>query len=309
MTMALITSATETEALNQRPLSTVAESSSKTTGDFSDVLNQAFSATSEDMDTIFEEAAKLFDLPVNLLKAVAKTESGFNPNAVSRSGAMGVMQLMPQTAKSLGVTDPFDARQNIIGGAKYLKSTLDQFGDVTLALAAYNAGPGSVMKYGGVPPFAETQDYVRKVASYMEGDDLLANQTVQTKGAVSDVVADIVKLSQMNRTASLLSGLNDSDSGTGLLGGLGSFGSVGSLLGSDDSDSLFGGDSYLNSLMGLGSGNINSMMSSLAMAAMASSYGGGSSYGMDQEGFSSLVQMLRIQMMMQADKAAGFMDL
>lgn len=116
--MALITSATETEALNQRPLSTVAESSSKTTGDFSDVLNQAFSATSEDMDTIFEEAAKLFDLPVNLLKAVAKTESGFNPNAVSRSGAMGVMQLMPQTAKSLGVTDPFDARQNIMGGAE-----------------------------------------------------------------------------------------------------------------------------------------------------------------------------------------------
>lgn len=308
--MALITSATETEALKQRQASAVTDRTAKKTEDFSDVLNQAFSAMSEDMDIIFEEAAKLFDVPVNLLKAVAKTESGFDPNAVSRSGAMGVMQLMPQTAKSLGVTDPFDARQNIMGGAKYLKSTLDQFGDVTLALAAYNAGPGNVLKYGGVPPFAETQNYVKKVASYMEGDDLLANQTVRTKGAVSDVVEDIVKLSQMNQTASLLSGLGGSGSSTGLLGGLGSFGSVGSLLGSDDSDSLFGGGSYLNSLMGLGSGNINSMMSSLAMAAMASSYGSGSgSYGMDQEGFSSLVQMLRIQMMMQADKAAGFMEL
>lgn len=307
--MALITTATETEALKQRQASAAADGSSKKTEDFSDVLNQAFSAMSEDMDAIFEEAAKLYGLPVNLLKAVAKTESGFNANAVSKSGAMGVMQLMPQTAKSLGVTDPFDARQNIMGGAKYLKSTLDQFGDVTLALAAYNAGPGNVQKYGGVPPFAETQNYVRKVASYMEGDDLLANQTVQTKGAVSDVVEDIVKLSQMNQTATLLgSGLSGSGSSAGLLGGLGSFGSVGSLLGSDDSDSLFGGGSYLNSLMGLGSGNINSMMSSLAMAAMASSYGSGS-YGMDQEGFSSLVQMLRIQMMMQADKAAGFMDL
>ena len=306
--MALITSATETEALSQYQASAASDRSSKKTEDFSDVLDQAFSATSEDMDTIFEEAAKLFDLPVNLLKAVAKTESGFDPNAVSRSGAMGVMQLMPQTARSLGITDPFDARQNIMGGAKYLKSTLDQFGDVTLALAAYNAGPGNVQKYGGVPPFAETQNYVRKVASYMEGDDLLANQTVQTKGAVSDVVADIVKLSQMNQTASLLGG--SLGGSTCLLGGLGGFGSVGSLTGSDDSDSLLGGGGYLNSLMGLGSGNINSMMNSLAMAAMASSYGGGSdSYGMDQEGFSSLIQMLRIQMMMQADKAAGFMEL
>lgn len=307
--MALITSATETEALGQRQTSAASDRSSNKTEEFSDVLNQAFSTVSEDMDSIFEEAAKLFDLPVNLLKAVAKTESGFDANAVSRSGAMGVMQLMPQTAKNLGVTDPFDARQNIMGGAKYLKSTLDQFGDVTLALAAYNAGPGNVQKYGGVPPFAETQNYVRKVASYMEGDDLLANQTVQTKGAAGDVVADIVKLSQLSQTASLLGGLGGSDSSAGLLGGLGSFGSVGSLLGSDDSGSLLGGGGYLNSLMGLGSGNINSMMSSLAMAAMASSYGGSDSYGMDQEGFSSLVQMLRIQMMMQADKAAGFMDL
>ena len=306
--MALITSATETEALSQYQASAASDRSTNKTEDFSDVLDQAFSATSGDMDTSFEEAAKLFDLPVNLLKAVAKTESGFDPNAVSRSGAMGVMQLMPQTARSLGITDPFDARQNIMGGAKYLKSTLDQFGDVTLALAAYNAGPGNVQKYGGVPPFAETQNYVRKVASYMEGDDLLANQTVQTKGAVSDVVADIVKLSQMNQTASLLGG--SLGGSTSLLGGLGGFGSVGSLTGSDDSDSLLGGGGYLNSLMGLGSGNINSMMNSLAMAAMASSYGGGSdSYGMDQEGFSSLIQMLRIQMMMQADKAAGFMEL
>ena len=92
----------------------------------------------EDMDSIFEEASALYQIPSKLLRAVAKAESGFNPKAVSKAGAMGVMQLMPGTARSLGVSDPYNARQNILGGAKYLKQNLDRFGgDVSLALAAY----------------------------------------------------------------------------------------------------------------------------------------------------------------------------
>lgn len=103
-----------------------------------------------------------------LLRAVVRAESGFNPNAVSSAGAQGLTQLMPATAAGLGVTDPFDPAQALDGGAKYLRSQLDAFGgDVTKALAAYNAGPGAVQKYGGVPPYAETQAYVQKILGYM----------------------------------------------------------------------------------------------------------------------------------------------
>lgn len=302
--MALITSAAE--AQRQQPVSAVGGSSSNKTGEFSDALDKAFSAISEDMDSIFEEAAALFDLPVNLLKAVAKTESGFNAGAVSGAGAMGVMQLMPQTAKSLGVSDPFDARQNIMGGAKYLRSVLDQFGDVSLALAAYNAGPGNVRKYGGIPPFAETQNYVKKVTSYMDDDSLMAGRSVLTGGATSSIASEMAALSQLNQMASALGG--DTLSG---IAGLGSYGSIGSLAGSDGSDSLmgFGGYGGFSNLLGLGSGNgLNGMLGGLATVMGASGYGNNDSYGMDQESFSSLVQMMRIQMMMQADRAAGFLE-
>jgi len=100
----------------------------------------------------------------SLVNAVARTESGMNPAATSRVGAQGIMQLMPATARALGVTDPYDPAANIRGGATYLRGLLDHFnGNVRLAVAAYNAGPGAVERYGGVPPFAETQQYVARV--------------------------------------------------------------------------------------------------------------------------------------------------
>jgi soluble lytic murein transglycosylase-like protein len=117
-----------------------------------------------EFDELIAEHAKANDLNPVLVRAVIQTESAFNPRAVSRVGAMGLMQLMPGTARDLGVEDPFDPEENIRGGTKYLRALLDRFdGNVEHALAAYNAGPGAVEKYDGIPPYRETRNYVAKI--------------------------------------------------------------------------------------------------------------------------------------------------
>ena len=122
---------------------------------------------SADLDAIFNEAASKYGVDAKFLKAIAKCESDFSTECTSRSDAMGIMQLMPQTAASLGVTNAYDPYQNIMGGARYISEKLTQYnGDKSLALAAYNAGSGNVAKYGGIPPFKETQNYVAKVMAY-----------------------------------------------------------------------------------------------------------------------------------------------
>jgi soluble lytic murein transglycosylase-like protein len=115
-------------------------------------------------------AAERYGVPEALIRAVIRIESDFNPMAVSRKGAQGLMQLMPRTASILGVRNSFDPRQNIDGGARHLRSLMDRFGnDLTLVLAAYNAGEQAVTAYGGVPPYPETQDYVAKVLQFYGG--------------------------------------------------------------------------------------------------------------------------------------------
>lgn len=117
---------------------------------------------------LIEIKAKKHGLDPNLLAGLVRQESNFNPYAVSHCGAMGLGQLMPETARYLGVVDPFNASQNLEGAAKYLKQMLDKFdGNVSKALAAYNAGPGAVMKHNGIPPYRETQNYVKSVQVHM----------------------------------------------------------------------------------------------------------------------------------------------
>lgn len=119
---------------------------------------------------LIEQHASDRDLDPRLVQAVVQVESGYNARALSNKGAMGLMQLMPGTAAELAVENPWDIEQNLRGGTSYLRRMLDRFGDLELALAAYNAGPEAVVKHAGIPPYAETRDYVRKVFRLLDGD-------------------------------------------------------------------------------------------------------------------------------------------
>lgn len=155
----------------ERNFQSLAGALEKPDKDFQSILDASMlntssgsSASKEEINDLIEVYSQKNNLDADFVKAVVKQESGFNPKATSKCGAMGLMQLMPSTAKGLGVNNAYDAEQNIYGGTKYLKGLMDRFGNnKELALAAYNAGPNAVKKYGGIPPYAETQRYVKNI--------------------------------------------------------------------------------------------------------------------------------------------------
>lgn len=196
------TGAVSDKTQEQDPFSTMLDtaidkiSSAKASDSTSDAENMTLSE-------IFLKASETYGVDVELLKAVAKQESGFDANATSSSGAMGIMQLMPATAESLGVTDAYNPYQNIMGGAKLLSNLLNKYnGDMSLALAAYNAGSGNVDKYGGIPPFEETQNYVPKVLGYYaEGVAIPSDKDLSASGINYTKTAETLKtaLSQFSQ--------------------------------------------------------------------------------------------------------------
>lgn len=133
------------------------------------------------LKNIFKRASEKYDISYDFLVSVAKAESDFNTKCVSSAGAKGIMQLMPDECREFHVSDPYDAEQNIMAAAKLLKAHLKKYdGNYTLAAAAYNAGSGAVSKYGGVPPYTETQNYVKKIRKYMKEGVTVPNKTVRT---------------------------------------------------------------------------------------------------------------------------------
>ena len=174
--------------------------------DFSSVLTNATdaysgsTACSEDLSAIFDEAANTYGVSSTLLKSIARAESNFNTSAVSSAGAVGIMQLMPATAASLGVTDSYDAYQNIMGGANLISQLLARYNGDT-SLAAYNAGSANVDKYGGIPPFSETQNYVQKVLSYMGSDTntVASASTAETSEDVATTVSNFIAANNISQ--------------------------------------------------------------------------------------------------------------
>ena len=167
-------------------MSTVSTSAATASGSVSSADNDSALSGKTTLDDLFKEAAKKYDISYDFLVAVAKAESDFDPKCVSSAGAKGIMQLMPDECKEFGVTDPFDERQNIMASAKLLKAHLKKFnGNFTLAAAAYNAGSGAVNKYGGVPPYTETQNYVKKIAKYMAEGVTVPDRTISVEDEYS----------------------------------------------------------------------------------------------------------------------------
>lgn len=287
--MGLVTSVTDLEAAglkNSRALQT-----KKSDGDFQTVFQTKYQNMPESMDSIFEEASAKYGVSSNLLKVVAKAESNFNPNAVSKAGAIGVMQLMPATARSLGVSDPYDARQNIMGGAKYLKENLERFdGNVSLALAAYNAGPNSVQKYGGIPPYKETQNYVKTVTSYM-------GTPIHTGKMVTG--------SSRYCLEGLSSGSSSFDSQL-RLSSASSYSQISGLYGTSYSQlaGLYGLTPGNGSYYGTSGSDVLGLL--LGSAAMSED---GETITMSKESFSNLIQIMRLQMMMNASREVGTITL
>lgn len=228
-------------------------------------------------EAIFDEASRTYGVSKSLLLAVAKQESNYDPNSVSHAGAQGIMQLMPGTAKTLGVKNAFDPYENIMGGAKLLRDNIRAFGSIPLALAAYNAGPGAVKKYGGVPPYKETQDYVKKIMADL-GNKSYSTSNYRYKGLGENNAYGTALVSEKNGAG--LSGDAFSPDNSSLL----------SLLGSSGNNAL------------LLSGMLQSLLTGALLKGKqkegAAGDGDDTTVTLDKQSFQSLVSLLQMQMMM-----------
>ena len=235
---------------------------------------ETVNAKATTLDDLFRKAANTYGISEQILKAVAKQESGFKTTAVSKAGAMGIMQLMPSTAKSLGVSDPFNAEQNIMGGAKLLAKNLKDFGgDLKLALAAYNAGAGNVKKYNGIPPFSETQNYVKNIMADLGDNAKIDIHSILNRSGTGSASQDLLGIG---------SSIHD----------------VQSMLQS------FGLGHGLNN----GSLNMTSILSLLTSSKEDTTSNGSNKVTVDKDMFANLIEILRLQMMMNAGSSIGDFD-
>lgn len=273
-------------------------------------------AVPTNLEQIFEKASKETGVSEKLLKAIAYHESRYQTDVVSSAGAAGVMQLMPSTAKSMGVTDVFDPEQNIMGGAKLIaKNLADNDGNLPLALAAYGAGQGNVDKYGGIPPFEETQNYVRDIMSVMGNSSPYADG--ETGPDLSGIPVTYKAGSALaNQTISSNTGFGSAlsayESGSVLVGDTGSTAADASQLTSSELAAL------LTSGLGTsGSGNIAGILAYLMAQQLSSSQHAGTAadnsdgqltLNVDADTLSNLVEIMKLQVMTQADGTAGDMD-